>query len=283
MFYKFKYVFGLILIVCLLAPCVFANNDLNFDLPMPANTRLLDTKELALGGRQINTTLFSSQEKASSLIDFYTDFFTARDFEKILDKSHPDGKKLLRFKKEDLVVGISITEKNADTEIVIAKFLQGPGELPPEKTKPSVKDSMFTLPASDTPGEDIANIPRPSPSVRITSLKTGLGTMVMYTTPLDVASTVAFYNAHMPDYGWQLLERSGIDEAVREHIKVSDKDSLGVQSPFSDGEDFEQVVRDSYVLSFSSGAKNAEIVIFHNFLSRKLGSIVQVSYSEPQQ
>jgi hypothetical protein len=84
----------------------------------------------------------------------------------------------------------------------------------------------------------------------------------------------------MPSHHWQLVLKSGAKEGMDEYLKVNKKESLGIQSPFSDGENFEQVVRDSVVLNFSSGSENAEITIFPNFSSRALGSIVQVSYSE---
>ena len=61
-------------------------------------------------------------------------------------------------------------------------------------------------------------------------------------------------------------------------MKANNKKSLGIESPFADGENFEQVINDSYVLSFSAGSKSAEITIFPNFISRAFGSIVQISY-----
>jgi hypothetical protein len=269
-----------ILAACFLFSCAWAGDFLDFDIPVPGNSKLLDSKELILGMRQVNTSLFGSDEPADSAAAFYIDFFGKKDFEKVLDKIYPKtGKRLLRFKKDTLVASISIIRKGDNTEIVIAKYLQMPGDLPPEKTKPSVKDTIFALPASDVEGIDAPGIPRPSPSVRIMGLKMGQGIMAMYTTPLDVDSAVDFYCSRMPSHHWQLVLKSGAKEGMDEYLKVNKKESLGIQSPFSDGEDFEQVVRESVVLNFSAGSENAEITIFPNFSSRALGSIVQVSYS----
>ncbi len=279
-FKKLSFVLGAaILAACFLLSYAWAGDFLDFDIPVPGNSKLLDSKELVLGARQVNTSLFGSDEPVDSAAAFYADFFGKKDFEKVLDKTYPKtGKRLLRFKKDALVTSISIIRKGDNTEIVIAKYLQMAGEFPPEKTKPSVKDTIFALPVSDVEGIDAPGIPRPSPSVRITGVKMGQGVMAMYTTPLDVDSVVDFYCSRMPDH-WQLVLKSGAKEGMDEYLKVNKKESLGIQSPFSDGENFEQVVRDSVVLNFSSGSENAEITVFPNFSSRALGSIVQVSYS----
>jgi hypothetical protein len=283
--FKFRFIFGLIILtVSLLVYPASAENDLNFDLPVPAGSRLLDSKQLNLGDRQIDTSLFNSQMPSASAVEFYLDFFGRNDFEKILDKTYADsGKRLLRFKKDSLVITVSITEKGGDTEIVTAKYLQGPNELSPEETRSSLKDSIFSFPESDVEGSDIPGLPRPSPSVRVMSVKTGKILSAMYTTPLDVSSVVDFYRAHMPDHNWQFRGEIGAADAAQAYMKASGKDSLGLKSPLSGGEDLEQVVKDSYVLNFASGSESAEIIIFPNFSSRKLGSIVQVSYSQQGQ
>lgn len=283
-FKKMSFVLALaILAACFLFSFAWAGDLLDFNIPVPGNSKLLDSKEMVLGARQINTSLFGSDEPVDSAAAFYADFFSQKDFEKILDKTYPKtGKRLLRFKKDELVASISIIRKVDNTEIVIAKYLQMPGELSPEKTKPSVKDTIFSLPASDVEGIDAPGVPRPSPSVRIMGVKMGQGIMAMYTTPLDVDSVVDFYCSRMPNNNWQLVLKSGAKEGMDEYLKVNKKESLGINSPFSDGENFEQVVRDSVILNFSAGTEKAEITIFPNFSSRKLGSIVQVSYNEQE-
>jgi len=281
MHYKRKlFVQAAILSICLFFSSVFAENDLNFNVPLPANSKLLDSKEFQMGSRQINTVFYNSQENAAAVAGFYADFFMRQGFQRILDKSNAKtGRQLLRFKKESLVVSISITGKDAGTDIVIAKYLQAPGELSPEETKPSVKDSIYALPKSDVPGADIDGIPRPTSSVRIMSLRQGKTATVMYTTPMDVAAAVNFYRKRMPDYDWKFLRQTGAEEATQAYMKESGKKDLGIRSPFSDGEDIEQVINDSYVLSFASGAESVQITVFPNFTSRALGSMVQVSYS----
>jgi hypothetical protein len=273
----------IILIACLFFSAVYAENDLNFNVPVPANSKFLDSKQLQMGARQINTLLYSSQEPVAAVIEYYTDFFTQQDFKKILDNTNAKpGNQILRFKKDTLVVSVSVTDKDAFTQIVIAKYLQGPNELSPVETKPSVKDSIFALPKSDVAGVEISVVPRPQPSVRIMSYKMGTAITAMYTTPLDVASAVDFYLKNMPDHGWVFLSQVAAKEATQAYMQASGKKSLGIKSPFTDGEDFEQVINDSYVLNFSAGEESAQITISPNFTSRALGSMVQVAYNSKE-
>jgi len=270
-----------ILAVCLFFSFACAENDLSFNVPIPANSKLLDTKELQMGSRQIDTALYSSQESAAAVVAYYLDFFTQQhDFKKILDKTNAkSGRQLLRFQKDALVVSISVTGNASGTQVVIAKYLQGPGELSPEEVKPSVKDSIYALPKSDVEGKDIPGVPRPSSSVRIMSLKQGKTATVMYTTSMGVEAAVNFYRKRMPDYDWKLLRQTEAQNATAAYMKASGKKDLGIESPFTDGEDIEQVINDSYVLSFASGPESVQVTIFPNFTSRALGSMVQVYYS----
>lgn len=280
--YKLKFFLAAIVFaICAFCPhASYAESSLDFKVPLPANSALVDSRQLQMGSRQIDTALYHCQESPLAVAEFYVGFFAQQGFQKILDKSNAKtGKQLLRFRQGSLVVAISIIGKEADTEIVIAKYLQGPGELPPEEIKPSVKDSIYALPKSDVAGADIPGVPRPSSSVRIMSLKRGKTATVMYTTSMDVAAAANFYRKRMPDYNWEFLSQAGTREAAQAYMKESGKKSMGIESPFSDGEDMEDVINDSYVLSFADGAENVQVTIFPNFTSRALGSMVQVTYS----
>jgi hypothetical protein len=151
--------------------------------------------------------------------------------------------------------------------------------LSPEEAKPSVKDSIFAFPKSDVAGGDISGVPRPTSSVRVMSFKQGKTATVMYTTPIGVSAAADFYRKRLPDYEWELQNQTEAKDATQAYKKATGKKSLGVESPFTDGENIEQVINDSCVLSFASGPENIQITIFPNFTSRALGSIVQISYS----
>ena len=158
--------------------------------------------------------------------------------------------------------------------------MQLAGELSLEKAKFSVKDSIFALPKEDEPGADLPAVPRPPESVRIMSRNSGDTRRVMYTTSLDVGAAADFYRENMPEREWTLTNETAARKAIEVYEKITGKKSLGIKSPFSDGEDFEQLIKDSYVLNFTASFGSAKLIIFPNFIDRKSGSIVQISYSE---
>jgi hypothetical protein len=260
-----------------------AEGSLNFDMPVPAGTNLEDAKELRMAGRQVETALYASDKSADAVAEYYRNFFQEQKFQKLIDKANIKTKRQnLRFKKDELLVSITITAGEDKTRIVTAKYLQPAGEPPLEEIKPSVKDTLFALPKQDVPGKDLADVPRPPESVRIASLGRGMNATIIYTTSLDVAAAADFYRQKMPQKQWAPVNEVSARKAVEAYEGATGKKGLGIQSPFSDGEDFQQIINDSYVLNFSADFGSCQITIFPNFLGRELGSMVQIAYSEKQ-
>jgi len=86
----------------------------------------------------------------------------------------------------------------------------------------------------------------------------------------------------MADDGWDILNQSAVGEATQEYMKANGKKDLGIELPFSDGEDLGQVVNDSYILNFEKGSEKAETTILPNFTSRERGSMVQIAYHKAE-
>lgn len=260
---------------------LYAENDLNFKIPTPANAKSLDSKEFTLGGRQILAELYGCDKTPDEVSDFYRNFFQEQGFQKKTDKPNVKTKKqFLRFKKNELVIDITVYDKQGQTEVGITKYLEPAGEPSLEKLKPSVKDSIFTLPKEDLPGKDITGISRPPESVRISSMDFGKSAQALYTTTLNAETTSDFYRKNMASSQWVLSNEIATKQAADAYKKTTKKKELGIESFFSDGESFEQIINDSYVLNFYSGKSKCQITIFPNFLSRELGSMVQISYNE---
>ena len=275
------FVFLMLSLSCRIA--AIAEGNLNFNIPVPAGTNLLDTKELRMACRQIETALYASDKSADTVAEYYRNFFQEQEFQKLIDKASAKTKKqTLRFKKDELIVNITITAGEDKTKIVTTKYLQPAGEPPLEKIKPSVKDSLFALPKEDVPGKDLADVPRPPESVRIASLGRGMNATVIYTTSLDVRAAADFYRQKMPLKQWVSVNEISARKAVEAYQEATGKKGLGIETPFSDGEDFQQIISDSYVLNFDADFGSCQITIFPNFLGRELGSMVQIVYSEKQ-
>jgi len=277
--------FSIGVLLCNLQPnfAVAEENSLNFNIPAPPHSSLLDTKELRIANHKVDNVLYGSTESPDTVAVYYRNFFQQQGFQKTADSLDEKKKKLLLgFKRNELVVNIAVVVKEDNTQVVVTRYLQPAGEPPLEKLKPSVKDTLFALPKEDASGHDLADVPRPPNSVRMMSMNRSSGVMLMYTTTLDVAAAVNFYHEQMPAE-WAFTNEVPAKQALDAYKQATGKKSLGIKSPFSDGEDFEQVISDSYVLNFKSDYASCQITVFPNFFDRKLGSMVQITYSEKTQ
>lgn len=262
---------------------VSAETDLSFTVPGPPQSKPLGSQPLRIGGREILASAFESQEEKSHIVDYYQDFFKEQDFKQLSDKPiFKTTTRQMRFKKEDLVVDVYLSAQEEKTEVVVAKYLQPEGAPDLENSPLSVKDSFFSLPTQDAPGEDLRFIPRPPESLRLSSIKLDQGKNIFltYMTPLSVEQAKDFYKLNMPYQTWLIQRDMPTGELVEDYKKATGKKSLGMYSAFSDAENFDSVVHDGYLLDFKSGFGSASITIFPNFIDKKLGSVVQIVYLE---
>jgi hypothetical protein len=260
---------------------VYPGYDLSFKVPAPPEGKLEDVKALNWSGRDILTLLYKSRLNEYDVINFYKRFFNNRDFLIILEKKEQfSSKRLLRFRKEDLVVSLAVTPQGEETQVVIAKYLQPEDTLSPEKTKFSLKDFMGNLPKTDNPGEDLKIVPRPPQSIRWVGRKWGRQFMLTYATELSVPQVVRFYKDRMPNHTWRLKDEIATQKAINAYERVSGK-KIDLPSPFGEeGEDLDSIVNDSVVLDFRGDYGQAKITAFPNFVDRKSGSIVSIIYKK---
>jgi hypothetical protein len=250
------------------------------DFPLPPESELLETKDLRLGGRDIQTFVYKSKVDQYNITEYYRKFFQDKEFDNLLDKREKrKDKQLLKFKKGELVFSLAIIPKPDGTHVVIAKYLEPAGSPPLESMELSVKDSLFALPQQDGPGKDLDFIPRPPESIRWLRQDLERRSLLTYATKLSVEEVVAFYKAQMPAQGWEFIKETATQQAVEAYKSTTGKKDLGLEKPFSDGEDLNQIINDSYVLDFKGRAGEVRLTIFPNFVDRKLGTLVQIAYS----
>ena len=72
---------AILIIIAASPPYAAGQTDVSFDIPTPPNTKLLDTRELSLGGPQIQMTIYESNEAASIIIFYYRNFFIQQRFQ----------------------------------------------------------------------------------------------------------------------------------------------------------------------------------------------------------
>lgn len=258
---------------------------LDFEVPPPENSELLDTPSLKLFNTDLKGSTYESQENPYRIMAFYGNFFSLQGFKKTLDTTMPGGKvSRIQFRKQNLVVDIALTPKQGGTDVGIMKYILPEKVSKLEDMALSVNDSVFVLPKADMPGEDLASISRPPSSVRIADMKSGGTKYLTYTTKLPMPELREFYKDEMKYGEWQ--PKSDIDMAalVANYKKLSGKSDLGLgksRFPVQGSRDLEEVASQGYVLEFTSGAsESVRITIMPGFFGKNPDNIVQIAYSE---
>jgi hypothetical protein len=273
----------LLVVALLFFPLLWAHADigLNFNVPVPPESEIIETRNPVFGeDTAVPTVVYRSREDKDKIVKYYQDFFKKEGFSNILDKQYSTvDKELLRFRKDDLVVSVAVYIRSEETHVTIAKYLQPEGSPSPEDMKPSVeKGDFIKLPQKDAPGADLSFVPRPPESVRWLSNEK-LGTL-MYLSRFTVKEVRNFYKEKLSSYGWALERDISTAESLAKYQAMAGKDYPAIGSPFSDGEDFNSVIKESYFLNFKSQRGDLRIVIFPNFVDRQIGSMVQINYKE---
>ncbi len=256
--------------------------DLNFEVPGPPGADSAQTQNFRFGGRDILCLGYNSKADALAIKNYYCQFFQENGFSKVKEEElfGKSSFKQIRFKKDELVINIILASKpDQTTDVAISKYLQPQASPDLEQLKPSVKDSFLTLPAEDQQGNDLLIIPRPPKSVRLADLDQGKGSVTLvYTTELGAQETKEFYKESMPEQAWE-LEKEVCAGDLMEAYKKTAKKNINLPSPFSDGEDMNEVAAGAYQLSFKARFGKAGVSIMPNFMDKKLGSIVQINYT----
>jgi hypothetical protein len=278
---------------------IFAQLDLDFEVPAPAESELVQKQNFRFGGKDILALGWTSKQDPLAVKNYYCLFFQENGFKKIKeedlfqDTSSLELKfkkqevlgdvsiKQMRFKKKELVIDVILSSRPGQpTEIAVAKYLQPEGSPDLEHLKPSIKDSFFDLPKEDGPGKDLLNIPRPPQAIRWASLGEAKDMILVYATELTVQQAKEFYKENMPYQEWELEKEVSAGQLLDAYKKTTGK-SVNIPPLFIDAEDLSGVVADTEQLEFKGQSGKAQISIMPNFVDRKLGSIVQIAYKGP--
>ncbi|MBI4707606.1 MAG: hypothetical protein HY761_06745 [Candidatus Omnitrophica bacterium] len=253
---------------------VFSQDELS--VPVPPQSVMLDTHQTQLEGMKIMSFLFESQAEEETINKFYEDYFKKSKFEPVQDRAGKIGR-LLRFRKEDLVVNIVITPKQGKNQVVIAQYLQPQNAPGPEELLRNWKNAQGYLPKEDVAGEDLDFIPRPPESIRVLYNKNNQLTFIFYSSKESSKDLMNFYRHKMLALGWEAEEPIDMQEAYREAERLPAMKNAP-QLPLS-GITIPQLVEGGYILKFKSSSGKAEVSVFNNNYGQEgQGSFVQVSY-----
>ncbi len=271
-------------VFCLTAFFIFcaialAQMTTEFEVPAPPGGELIEAKPIIWGGRDINTYFYQSPQRRDQIQDYYENFFKGMEFKKFLErKGVGKEQSILRFRKEELVVNITLEPQAQGTEVMVAKYLQAEAGLEPEQLKPTTRDTLFAPPTQDCPGEDLAIVPRPPESIRWNINDNTGYKLFTYGTKLYMMQVKDFYKNNMPPE-WALQRETDMGKVMEAYKKTTGKKNLGIGEVFSDAS-LEKVIASSYALDYTSQYGHARIVISPNLFAGNVGSLVQIIYDQ---
>jgi len=246
---------------------------------VPEDARLADTHTMRLGKLDVNSRLYFTAQPLDQVVIFYKIFFAREGFLPVFDKSEKP-KRLLRFKRNDEVVSIALRPQGAQTQIVIARYLQPFGAPSPEETRFSWGDLVQSLPKKDQTGTDISIVPRPPQSVRLGGGKLYNITMLLYSTQGPPGQICEFYKLQMAALGWQLAQEYDMGKKSEEFKREFPKKLKPAQInlPFTDVT-FEQLISGGRMLIFTGERGEAELMMV-NSLSKGQETLVLIKLTE---
>jgi len=247
------------------------------DIPPPPKSKLLDTKEMTLGGRKLQGTSYLSEENEYVLAHYYQEFFRRQGFNQLLDQYiQKTTYRQLKFKRETETAEVFFVPKKEGIEVSVVEYLEPKGVPAKGDWKFSPQDLAPFSPKEDQPGEDLAIIPRPAKSVRWLSKEQGKKTHLLYVSPLSIKEARDFYKSQMEQKGWQFQKEVSTADALRLYKKNTGK-SVSLPSFMQGGGDLNQALAESCSLYFNYGQDKVEVVLFPNFLNNE-GSMAQIFY-----
>ncbi|MFA5157460.1 MAG: hypothetical protein WC532_08800 [Candidatus Omnitrophota bacterium] len=270
-------VLALITVFCLPG---FAQANVDFEVPVPEGSSLVEDRDIAMGGRQIKIKVYTAPVSSAAILGYYRSFFSQQGFQKILDKPEPElNKHLLRFKQGDAVVAIGVLNKPGINKIVIARYLQKAGQLPPEKSGVSLTELFSMVPKKEAAGKDLAAVPRPDNSIRAAFTERGDHTQLLYIAPMNAVSVVDFYKKEMEAQGWE-LKREVLGSEGLGAYGIAKEDAFTPENPILERPGHKQVIQEMSILEFSADFGDAEITILPDPSQAPAGSVIKIEYDE---
>lgn len=276
-------------VILVLAFCplpLFGEGTLDFSVPAPPASKLIGNDTLAVLGKNVQCAYYLSSWSQSDITNYYQSNLAKDGFKITLEDKKTDKVKLVRFKRidqksrQELVLDFVLSIQPQGTKVSIGKYLQPQGGPDLENLPLSLQDkSLFSLPKTDNPGEDLPNVPRPPQGIRLASMvKNGAG-ILLYSSALTAEEVREFYRDQMPAEGWEIKNDVSAGAAMDAYKKNTHKSSLGIQVPLTDGQDFEEVISGAYVLDFGDKVNKVRITVMPNFIEIKDGSMIQINYN----
>jgi len=254
----------------------------DFQIPLPPQSELLDGQPpVPLVGEGGIGQMYHIKDSPKQVEEFYRWSLKGQGFEEIKNKSFKImAVKRLRFERRDTALELYLTPiEGEDCNFIIVKYADRDG-ISKAEAEPL---ALGSFPKKDnSTGSDLEDIPRPLGSVRLSGGTPKNKTNFSYTLPLSVLQARDFYLKQMPSAGWILVDEVNLRQLAASYAKEHRGKQL-VPSLFIGSKlDLGEIIKDSYILDFSSKTATASFTIYSNFLNPASGSIVDIAYKISQ-
>ncbi len=168
---------------------------LGYNLPLPPETVKEKGQQRSFNNTQYLGEIYRSRLTEKELASFYKDTLGQEGFTLISEE----------ITSADFLQFVNLTSKD-HVFILIESALEGQIQLNITSWQGDV--SFFDVTAKntgDSPGKDLAGIPRYPGSVRLASFQISDVKNVSYRTPANKEDIISFYEEKIPSYGWRVV------------------------------------------------------------------------------
>lgn len=181
-------------------------------ISLPNQTTLLKEEEMLLNNQKIKTIRGRSRLSENEIRNFYLRFLPGLGWREGCPecRQQSGGRAPLSFIRGDTKLSIVIIPtplgKEGENELIIAMLKL--------KSEAAAAEAAQDAAASDSPGQDLAFIPRYPESQRVSSMESDSSQRVTltYRTSQPADAVLDFYRQNMPVYDWQLVDETNFQD-----------------------------------------------------------------------
>ena len=260
---------------------------INFEVPAPENSEIVDTHHFTMFGRDVVGTAYKSDDDERTIESFYQIFFRNNGFKKMSNRKVTGTvARRMQFKKENLVVEVAIFPSEEGTDVAVAKYTLPEGVSKIEDLPLSISDTFFPMPKEDAEGEDLEMVSRPPDSIRMGNFSVEDRTYVTYATELTIFEALDFYRDEMNFEGWELVQEMDTGKLLSDYKEVTGKSGLNlgkVNSLIQGMGNVNQAMASSFILDFAGPEGFVKITIMPNVLPMDQATVVQITHATEEE
>lgn len=196
------------------------------DIPVYPGSQKIKDFDLVVNNEPINSTLYRSSDSNVDIINFYREALVKGGWTPVYSDNAQYPHALTLQKKGHYLV-ISVQDSQFSTQIeeriilvsLSTQNFDASSCLVKGASKGAPRESA--VPTTDTPGEDIATVPRYPETVRVNTVKMSRGTTVTYFSRDGLDEIATYYRDIMPSQNWSLVKEfdlSNLPQEVEESL-----------------------------------------------------------------